>query len=335
MVSKHNKHATNKNIKSQSKTQKQNKTMNAKLILNIKLSWHQIIVAIILALVMLAGITYIYSPNGYWTVEGFESLCDSIENSKNRSAKARASPSASLSNGINPNTDGSTPISRPVTITLPETDEDRAQLDDIVNTALQPPDSYSNESEDIMYEEEGATACDMLVKPDDLSPEQLDTATELDRQLSNSVLPSTAEEREKLYEEVKNTLASNTTIPKAVSSKISDEDARSVIILIAVEKQAANGEMSPEEAKAARKLLEAKGFGESPKRGILQQLSRQIAPVEINETMRKNGAKPANPEILAAFTRASKENNRVGANTAYTRQDTLAYSRHRALFTNG
>lgn len=287
-----------------------------KPLINIHITYKRLIIAVCLSLLMLAGLWYISHSGSVWIVERFESLCNGLDLDK-PSVASSSSSSGSPSRQ---------------TVTRPASDTDKKKLQAIVKQVLAPSSSSSGNppTPEVLVEEESATACELLERPPTLTPEESDTASALDRELSNQILPPTAEARDKLYDDVRQELTSNSNIPSEVSRDISDEDARAVVLVVAIEKQAADGIIPPAEAEATRRMLEAKGFAESPKRGILQQLARQIAPIELNKTMNNNRIYTVDPNIIAAFVEAAKANKNTG--NRFERQDTLTYSRHRALY---
>lgn len=297
-------------------------------ILDIKITSSRLISACLLAFTVFFGLWWMSNNQ-----EGFETLCTAL--------------------GLNVNEDGSVESSQALSndISLEEeqtdeekqilTNEQKQQLNTIVNAAVSTPlYGEPTDEEGTDNNEEGQSymlssinevqPCDLLEKPMELDTNTRDIADALERNIIEQVLPSTSMERNKLVNSVQNELTNNENIPDSIKNNINSEDAKSVILIIAIEQQVNAGELSLEDAEKARKMLEAKSYEVSPKRSILQQLAKKLMMNKLNRIMTDNQARKLDPNTITSVNEVYDSYN--SENRFGTQNYSSIYTQHTNLF---
>lgn len=281
---------------------------NSKVYCNIKITPYNLLFALITTTIVIMGILFLNTKWGINAVENFETLCDKIAKPV---VQSNIKPQPSMS------------IAKP----LPRVDV--ANMNTLLESYLKSQTQSSSVSP--IVQEVDIEPCNMIVVPQELDQEQTIVATALEQELANTVLPSTADGRNKLYNDVRKSISENENIPNVFRQRqISDEDARAIVIVMAINKNKSIDQPhiddSDTSSNLARDLIVGKAESDMPGRGILIELASKTIPVQVNESIANNGGQEASPEVLALF-----ENElRKLANS--NSQQKLKYSAHRDIF---
>ena len=290
----------------------------------LQITPYSLFIAILTAILVITGIWFINSATGLNAIENFETLCNRATSSNNNNtSNSDSSQSQSQSQSQNTNINVAKPLSK----------EDVTNMNTLVSAYLNSKNPNQPNVSPITANKVDMEPCTMLKVPLQLTNEQSIVAISLEQELAKTVLPSTLDARQKMYDDVRKAILENENIPDVFKKRqISDADARAIILVMAVNKSnitnpnSSNNTSNNTKNNMSADLIIGKAEAEMPGRGLLIELAIKTIPLEVNTAIVTNGGNDVSPEVISLFDDALQKMNNMDS------QNKIKYSAHRTIF---